>query len=649
MSGIEETAFRIRLGRIYAPDGSKKFTSLAGQIRRRANQVGRGRGRSTGHGKTATSYFSRRVIVKVNLVKVQGRDVKLIRHHLDYIQRESAAPDKDLKEDAPEHGQGGLFNAETDRADGEAFEGRTQDDRHQFRIIVSPEDSRQLADMRAFARDVMRQMENDLGTKLDWVAVNHYDTATPHTHIVLRGVKENGHNLIIPRAYISYGMREQAERLVTIELGPMNVREAGIKLAKQVTQERFTGLDRSLYKMAADNVVDLTERPPRGTEWTRRLDIARLKHLSRLGLAEKLPGSKWKLSKTWDRTLRDLGERGDIIKARHKAIKRAGLGKDAASWGNIKYQDEMGCVTGRVLAAGVLDDVNDRAYVVIDTMNGEQLYVDVGKSQNIDGIAKDNIIEITPTTPQAKQADNVIAGIAARNGGLYSAELHAKDDPSARPDYIQAHIRRLEAMRRAGFATRYKDGSWQIPKDHMDKAVQFEAKRFQYNRVRLQILSRLGLQDMATIMGKTWLDTEMQSGRNYPDAKGFGQSVIDAQTTRRQNLVKQSILTKENAKVTGQHLDELERRDLENASKKLTREIGKLYEQRPEFGRVSGKYTKTIETVSGKYAILERSHEFTLVPWRETLEQQRGKSISANIRGQSINWQFGKQRGLGIS
>ena len=82
----------------------------------------------------------------------------------------------------------------------------------------------------------MSQMENDLGTKLDWVAANHYDTATPHTHIVISGKKDNGKNLIIPRDYISYGIRGAAEHLVNLELGPINQMEAGIKLASEVTK-----------------------------------------------------------------------------------------------------------------------------------------------------------------------------------------------------------------------------------------------------------------------------------------------------------------------------------------------------------------------------------------------------------------------------
>jgi len=65
-------------------------------------------------------------------------------------------------------------------------------------------------------RDLMTQMESDMGTRLDWVAASHFDTATPHVHIVIRGVRDDGRKLIIPRRYIAYGLREQAEKLVTL-------------------------------------------------------------------------------------------------------------------------------------------------------------------------------------------------------------------------------------------------------------------------------------------------------------------------------------------------------------------------------------------------------------------------------------------------
>ncbi len=646
---MTDTHFRIRLGRIITPDGHEKFIRLARHIRRSARRVGRSGGHTRRNAKSqAAQYFQRRVIVKFHLVKMNAQGAARQARHLEYIARDSAAKDHE-HENETDIKKCHLFDRDGKDADIDAFKERGANDPHQFRIIVSPEDSLRMADLDGFTRNVMRQMEDTLGTRLDWVAASHYDTATPHVHIVLRGVKDNGQKLIIPRRLISYGMREQCERLVSLELGPMNVLEAGEKLARQVTQERFTALDRSLVTIAEDNIVDVGSTPKQGEAWTRRLDIARLKYLSRMGLAQKQSAYRWKLADNIEQTLRELGERGDIIKARHKALKRAGLEHKAATWGDIKYMDHMGQVTGRVLSAGVRDDVNDRAYVVLDTIGGEQLYVDIGKNANIDGIARDNIVQVSPLEQKSKQADKVIADIAARNGGLYSADIHARHDPTARPDYIQAHIRRLEAMRRVGLTKRYQNGNWQIPGDHMDRAVQYEAKRQYGNRVRLQTLSRMGLDKMTTAIGRTWLDKDLQAGQEYPDAKGFGQSVRKAQSARRQYLVRQGILTKKTAAITEQHLEELERRDLANTGKKLSRELGKPYEERPDFGRVSGTYTKSVETVSGKYAILERSHEFTLVPWRETLERQRGRSISAQIRGQTINWQFGRKRGLEIS
>ena len=59
----------------------------------------------------------------------------------------------------------------------------------------------------------MRQMEEDLGTKLDWVAADHFNTGHPHSHIVVRGRDDEGNDLVIVRDYISHGMR--ARRLTS--------------------------------------------------------------------------------------------------------------------------------------------------------------------------------------------------------------------------------------------------------------------------------------------------------------------------------------------------------------------------------------------------------------------------------------------------
>ena len=663
MNDLREKPFRISLGRIYANDGTARFISFAGRIKRKAGRVGRsGRGRTSHQSSRnwqAGQLFSRRVIVKVNLVKMSTRGQAAQALHLEYIQRESAARENNLAGDdrgelKQEHDKRGvLYNADEDHLNGEAFAKRGANDRHQFRIIVSPEDSRELLDLRAFTRDFIKQMETDLGTKLDWVAANHYDTSTPHTHIVVRGIKDNGNNLIIPREYISYGMRERAERLVTIELGPMNQRLAGLKLARQVTQQRFTGLDRSLAYMAKDNIGELSKRPPRGTEWSRRLDIARLKVLSRMGLAERRSPTQWKLEKDWDKTLRGLGERGDILKAYHRALNATNIAPEMrnsdASWGQIKYSSDMGTMIGKVIGTGVLDDVNDKAYLVVDGVDGQALYVDVGRAENIAGITKEYIVQIATPNPQPKRADKVITEIAAKNGGIYSADSHARQDVTARPNYIQAHIRRLEAMRRKGHVTRYKDGRWQIPGDYLKRAKSYEAAKTFGRPVTIKILSRIRLKQLATTLGRTWLDTELMSEDEAADAKGFGQELQASKALRRQYLLEQGIIANLDDPLTDEHLSTLERLDLARAGQKLSQELGKPYKASPKSGRMTGKCVKAIERPSGKYALIERARDFTLVPWRDMLERRIGKTITGQIRGDKIDWQIGRQKGIGIS
>jgi len=210
MSG--DNPFNVRLGRIFSPNGTRRFVSFAGQVRRAAQKSSRSSsGRVRKQGAVTEQYFSRRVIVKIHLVKMgaYGKDAQ--RHHLDYIQRDSAAREGE---------KGILYSRDDIFLDGEKFHERGIDDRHQFRVIVSPEDGKELGELRTYTRNVMAQMERDLGAKLDWVAANHCDTANPHSHVVIRGVTEKGSTLIIPRDYISHGFREAGEHIATLELGP---------------------------------------------------------------------------------------------------------------------------------------------------------------------------------------------------------------------------------------------------------------------------------------------------------------------------------------------------------------------------------------------------------------------------------------------
>lgn len=80
-------------------------------------------------------------------------------------------------------------------------------------------------------------------------------------------------------------------------------------------------------------------------------------------------------------------------------------------------------------------------------------------------------VRIEPTRLEATQADRIVDAIARANGGRYSVDLHLRHDPNASEAFATSHVRRLEAMRRAGAGPeRLADGSWTISDDHLAQA-----------------------------------------------------------------------------------------------------------------------------------------------------------------------------------
>ena len=150
--------------------------------------------------------------------------------------------------------------------DHRAFAERCESDRHHFRFIVSPDDATELSDLKAFTRDLMAQAQRDLGTKLDWVAVDHWNTEHPHVHVIIRGRADDGQDLVISRDYIREGMRARAEGLVTRELGPRSEQEIRRSLEEEIEAERWTRLDNVLAREARRNVGIIDLRPDRYRE-----------------------------------------------------------------------------------------------------------------------------------------------------------------------------------------------------------------------------------------------------------------------------------------------------------------------------------------------------------------------------------------------
>ena len=300
-------------------------------------------------------------MVKARVVR-QMRSPGALRAHIGYLKRDGVTRDGS---------PGKLFDAAGDEADGRAFAERCEGDRHHFRFIVSPDDAGELSSLRSFTRELMDQASRDLGTRLDWVAVDHWNTEHPHIHILVRGRADDGSDLVISRDYIGSGLRARAGDLVTRELGPRSELEVRRGLEAEVTAERWTRLDRSLAREAvgADGVVDLRPDRDAGSDSLRELRIGRMRTLERLGLAAPAGPARWVLAPDTEQRLRALGERGDIIKRLHKTLARHGASRKPSSWA-LEGESHGEPIIGRLLARGLDDELRGTGFAVVDGIDG---------------------------------------------------------------------------------------------------------------------------------------------------------------------------------------------------------------------------------------------------------------------------------------
>nr|WP_085936251.1 relaxase/mobilization nuclease RlxS [Enhydrobacter aerosaccus] len=618
-------------GRKHAPS---RRTSQLGQLGR-----GAGVGRVLGARDRYAAFRRRRVVVKTRLIKHAGRGTTSARAHLRYLQRDGVT-----REGLP----GNLYDADHDRADSNALLERCEGDRHQFRFIVAAEDAIEYADLKDFTRRLMQQMEQDLGSKLDWVAVDHHNTGHPHTHIVLRGKDDRGRDLIIAREYLSHGMRERAAEIVSLDLGPRSDREIEARLRAEVEQQRFTSLDRSLLNEVDEQGL-LRSGTTVGDAFRQTLRAGRLQKLRHLGLAQEVGPGQWKLASGLEPVLRRLGERGDIIKTLHHELARQGLARSAADY--VIYEpaeNNAQRLVGRVVARGLSDELNDRRYVIVDGVDGRTHYVDIGQAGEAEPIPVGGIVAIEPKRAEPRAVDRTVAEIAAAHGGRYSVDLHLRHDPTARETFAQAHVRRLEAMRRAGVdVTREKDGTWIVAPDHLDCAAAFERVQARRTPIVIDTLSTVPLERQGVAEGATWLDRQLLA--NTPtitrDA-GFGHEVREALARRRQWLIEQGLARAEQDRIIyrANLLGLLRRRELASIGAQLSTELGVPYtEARPD-EHIEGTYLRRVDLVSGRFALITKSFELTLVPWRPVLDHHLGKEVSGMSRGETISWSIGRQR-----
>jgi len=634
-----------RPGKTPTTKGGKGARSSGGPGVRRGRGAVFVRARTLSGGWRHSTPGMRRVVVKTRYVKEAGRNGRAAAH-LRYIQRDGTSRDGE---------RGQLYSATEDCADGAAFLDRGKEDRHQFRFIVSPEDGADLSDLSAHTRDLMRQVEADLGTKLDWVAVNHHNTGHPHVHVIVRGKDDLGENLVINGDYLANGIRERASELATLELGQVTEIEQTRKLSAEIDQDRFTRIDRTMTEEADDRFLDLRQEPaePR-RQFNRALRLRRLAKLDKMGLATEHAPGVWELSERMEPTLREMGERGDIIRNMHKALKADGLERDPLTF-QIHDGPPETPIVGRVVDKYLSDELGENLTVVVDGIDGRTHHVAGIDPARVEDARIGSVVEIGPAETASRPSDRSIAAIA--EDGIYRPSRHLEQAkfegrvPGGDYEgYVDAHVRRLEALRRAGIVERIDADRWRIPEDFESRAAAYDAGRNRQASVR--VLSVLDLEKQIGADGATWLDRRLVT----PDASdlapaGFGQQVREAMDQRREHHIEHGDATRQQDGRTFYRrnlLATLREREVASVGAEIAANKAMPFRAATDGETVSGKFTGTVQLTSGKFAIVEQSHEFTLVPWRPVIDRQLGREVAGVVQGGSASWQLGRQRGLGL-
>lgn len=276
-----------------------------------------------------------RAMVKVHYFSHSGGGAAALRAHARYVARDAAARghDPDFNQSGSEEGR----EAETrtpeveHRAErsvfydamGEGVDGATRvaewarGDRRHFRLILSAENGARLSDLKSYTREVMSRAETALGTRLDWVAVDHWDTDNPHTHILLRGRTDDGRDLVIPKDYISHGFRNAARDVATERLGIRGRGDERLALERETRAHRPTRLDRMIEaQLDQTSRVRLAklEAPNKSPDLTNALK-ARAQELRRLGLATEVRRNVFEFTPGWQDGLKAMELHLDIRKA----------------------------------------------------------------------------------------------------------------------------------------------------------------------------------------------------------------------------------------------------------------------------------------------------------------------------------------------
>ena len=199
---------------------------------------------------------------------------------------------------------------------------------------------------------------------------------------------------MISRDYIKEGMRARAADLVTQELGPRSDLDIHRNLQRQVEAERWTQLDRQLVRDGRDRgVIDLATAANAQSDEYQVLTVGRVRKLETLGLAEQVGPGQWIIDDKAEATLRELGERGDIIKRMHRALTEQGIERGTANY--VLAAERLDSpIVGRLVDRGLDDELKGSAYAVVDGTDGRTHHIKLSDLDAAGDSAPGSIVEL---------------------------------------------------------------------------------------------------------------------------------------------------------------------------------------------------------------------------------------------------------------
>jgi type IV secretory pathway VirD2 relaxase len=363
---VEDEAGRAQLPKSLKRDRISVRTALlqrlgASRLFARGDRAGVLRTAQARSGRVFRMDVRQRVVVKALVSRHAGKGAArgaALAQHVVYLGRSGAGADGARPE---------FFDRESDGLDAQALTGSWSNDRHHFRFIVSPEHGDRIADLKGYVREVMARVCADLGEPgLEWLGACHFDTDQPHAHVLVRGRRASGRDLVIPRDYVGYGFRARAQEVAQERLGDLSRADAERRIWRETEADRFTGFDRRLLDAAGpDGLVE--DGVGRSDAWA-ALTRGRLRHLERLGLAERV-GPKYRLAEDLEPRLRRLQLSKDVIRTFNQ--RRLDGARDIRELGVER-------VRGRVVRSGFHDELGAAAYVIVRDRAGVEHYARLG-------------------------------------------------------------------------------------------------------------------------------------------------------------------------------------------------------------------------------------------------------------------------------